>query len=123
MRTIKFRGKRIDNRNWVYGDLIHYDSGQVAILKPFSEYGYEATEIINRDLVDPATVGQYTGLTDLRGKEIYEGDCLRIGFHVYLVVWNELELRYGLNSVQGNNTWFPTALQGKVIGNIHEEVE
>ena len=64
MRDIKFRGKRKDNGEWVYGDLMTGDSW---------------SEIHNNSgwwLVDPSTVGQFTGLTDKNGTEIYEGDVL-----------------------------------------------
>ena len=76
MREILFRGKPISNEHkWVYGDLIHYESGETAILDKFSAYGYEATEIYRRDRVIPETVGQYTGKTI--GKEkLFEGDIV-----------------------------------------------
>ena len=62
MREVLFRGKRTDCEAWVEGDLLHYESGEMAICKGFSKYGYEATEIIGRYKVLPETVGQYTGV-------------------------------------------------------------
>ena len=64
MREIKFRGKRIDNSEWVYG-WFSEDSGYAEILTEYND-----CEVILE------TVGQYTGLKDRDGVEIYEGDIL-----------------------------------------------
>lgn len=79
MRTIKFRSKRLTDGKWVHGDLIHVDKGLVNIWtndafgnnpEDVDEYGEEVR-------VDPCTVGQYTGLHDKNGKEIYEDDIVK----------------------------------------------
>ena len=82
MRTIKFRG-RLSNGEWCYGDLITYKSGEAAIAN-FSRYGYECSDM-NRVRVDPETVGQFTGLTDKAGREIYEGDIVQWGDSEYKI--------------------------------------
>lgn len=63
MQTIKFRGKSFNTGNWVFGDL--RQSGK----RKFVEYE-----------VNPDTVGQFVGLYDNNGKEVYEHDYISINY-------------------------------------------
>lgn len=113
MRTIKFRGKRLDNGAWMYGSLVILNGR------------YFIFDNADRHEVDPATVGEYTGLNDTNSREIYEGDIFQAGYFggVDVVMWDNENARYIGRSPQGCISYVGREPAVKIIGNIHDNPE
>lgn len=119
-REIKFRGKTESNQ-FIFGDLIQYENGDTAIFeKKITRYGYEATQISNRTKVDKETIGQFTGLHDKNGKDVYENDLVLVNGQIYEVVYVKGMFAIGIKGcgyVPLKNVIF------EIIGNIYDNKE
>lgn len=85
MREILFRGKRIDNGEWAYGSLIKVTLGGKTVYLIFGDdFTFDGSDVkaLNHAMVDPETVGEYTGLT-ANGKKIFEGDIFKFPDEVW----------------------------------------
>lgn len=84
MSNVIFRGKRIDNGEWIEGSVVKDPSifGKTWIVEVINE------NIVNWHRIYPGTRGQFTGLTDINGKKIFEDDVVKTKYgRLCAVTW------------------------------------
>lgn len=127
MREVIFRGKRLDNEEWVYGGIRIVQGRYYIIPEDSNPFGFE---------VDPDTVGEYTGWTDKYDKKIFEGDIIesyslsgdfarhRIGFDENMGCYIAILLigQHAGYFFQLKQDWI-SEFDKVVAGNIHDNPE
>ena len=124
MREILFRGKRVDNGEWVYGSFIpdlmeiHYgDKDLDGFIKPFGKTKEERVMVE----VERNTVGQYTGLKDKNGTRIFEGDIVTCDYFCGVV--NFYEGTWCVTEEDNYHDYLYDVIDLKIIGNICDNPE
>lgn len=134
-KEILFRGKRVDNDEWAFGDLIV--SKNKYYIHPQGN-SFQVDGVLSRLIVlhevKSETVGQYTGLTDKNGKKIFEGDIvkewsnhwktpLKTEINIYEVVCEYLGSLHLIRKTEYGENSTPLYRRSvvEVIGNIYDK--
>ncbi|KPE51008.1 YopX family protein [Chryseobacterium indologenes] len=133
MREIKYRGFSLGSRKWVYG--FYYSTvfseefkKEFKIKKDVAHYIYKGHVDSSPKEVDPLTVGQYTGLKDKNGVEIFEGDIMGKGV-LRCVVEQQPDGAYVLRFIDAKmkgqmiSILDPKVSNSEITGNIHSNPE
>lgn len=126
MREILFRGKSRKTGEWIYGylvDSIEYETERpvVAIVESDSLL-FPMSRMVGYTEVDPDTVGQYIGMSDLYGSKIFEGDILESPVKVF----NKLHgngTRLVITEIRNCRNVVWCAQDFSIVGNIHDNPE
>lgn len=125
-RETLYRGKRVDNGEWIEGDLIrsYPINGITKYFIGYLDLDDLDADVLDADVVEiiPSTLGQYTGLTDKNGEKIFEGDILISYGTVLTIKYFTQSARF--LAVDENDVSYPINLiANKIIGNIHDNPE
>lgn len=140
MREILFRGKRVDNGEWVegcYPEFVHgfdgYTKPGIQVIRCVPSVANRLTPTYETELVEvtPETIGQYTGIADTNGNKIFEGDIIVLSNDSVKgeIFFNEKISAFQLRYLGELGELFEPKFLGEwitrysIVGNIHDEEE
>lgn len=143
MRKIQFRGKSLNNGEWVYGSLLNIEDTCFIIEKGDFDFDYRTENHAfwfdcTEKEINPDTIGQFTGLYDKKKIPIYEGDIVRyqdtMGYSfIGLIGFDEGRFgfvnRRGIGTLNKDGVYadgycsVPYTIEYEVLGNIHDNPE
>lgn len=137
MRDILFRGKRVDNGEWVYGYYVRYDDEHYIFPQEEVNKGIDlggSLDCCQMHEVDPETVGQYIGKRDVNGTKIFEGDILEREYYKgrterIVICFEDTSFAYYYDDFRNcsdpidDNEYGISLSYWNVAGNIHDKKE
>jgi len=127
MDEILFRGKRKDDGQWIFGDLLHSKTGNLYAIAENYVLGSLYT------LVHAESIGQYSTFDDIKGKKIFKGDIIRQAYegdYPSYVIIDFKDGMFGYRSIFPEYTYFLPITKyeikdynREVVGNIYDDLE